>query len=108
MYKCTESVPVHKICGILTKNIAPELIRFLVEKKVLSETTRKFLKRFSFLQVISCVDPWKIHTIIFHIKLCTHKIVKQSVMLMGDFDLVCKKLVPGHEEVPQLLLGDPA
>ena len=29
-------------------------------------------------------------------------------MLMGDFDLVCKKLLPGHEEVPQLLLGDPA
>ena len=46
--KCTASVVVHEICSILAKIIAPDSIRFLIEKDDLSETARKFLKRFGF------------------------------------------------------------
>ena len=46
--KCTVSVVVHEICSILAKIIAPDSIRFLIEKDDLSETARKFLKRFGF------------------------------------------------------------
>ena len=117
MYKCTASVAVHKICSILAKNIAPELIRFPIEKKrfyqKLPENFWNVLAFFKWLVVWTVPTSqlnnlWKIHTIIFDIKLSTHKIVKQPAMLMGNFNLVYKKLLPGHEEVPQLLLDDPA
>ena len=42
--------------SVLAKNIAPDLIRFPIEKDDVSETTRKFLKRFGFPQMIACVD----------------------------------------------------
>ena len=51
----TASVAVHEICSILPKNIAPNLIRFSIEKDDVSEIARKFLKRFGFPQVIGCV-----------------------------------------------------
>ena len=51
----TASVAVHEICSILPKNIAPNLIRFSIEKDDVSEIARKFLKRFGFPQAIGCV-----------------------------------------------------
>ena len=47
---------VHEICSILTKNIAPDLIRFPTEKDAVSETASTFIKRFGFPQVFGCVS----------------------------------------------------
>ena len=72
--KFTSNVVVHEICSILAKNIAPDLIRFPIEKDAVSETARTFLKRFGFPQVIDCVGSIhiliQIYTIIFQIKCC--------------------------------------
>ena len=46
--KCTASVVVQEMRSILTENMVPDLIRFPIEKDDVSETTRKFLKRFGF------------------------------------------------------------
>ena len=47
---------IQEICGILTKNLGPEFIKFLVKKDEVLETVSQFQQRFVIPQFIGCID----------------------------------------------------
>ena len=54
--RCTVGQIVHEICGILTNNLGPDLIKFPTEKNKVLEASSQFLEKFGFPQVIGCID----------------------------------------------------
>ena len=47
---------IQEICGILTKYLGPEFIKFLVKKDEVLETVSQFQQRFDIPQFIGCID----------------------------------------------------
>ena len=50
--RCTVGQVIHEICGIITNDLGPELIKFPTEKSEIVATTSQFLERFGFPQAI--------------------------------------------------------
>ena len=54
--RCTVGQVVKEICGILTRDLGPELIKFPVEKEEVLVASAQFQQKFGFPQVIGCID----------------------------------------------------
>ena len=55
-HKASVSLAIKEICGVISKNLGPELIQFPESKEDVQKATAGFLNRFGFLQVIGCID----------------------------------------------------
>ena len=53
---CTVRQVIQEKCGILTKDIVPEFIKFSIEKGEVLESVFQFQQRFGFPQLIRCID----------------------------------------------------
>ena len=53
--QCTVGQVIQEICGILTKDLGPEFIKFPIEKDEVLESASQFQQRFGFPQVIGCI-----------------------------------------------------
>ena len=54
--RCTVGQVIQEMCGILTKDLGPEFIKFPIEKDEVLESVSQFQQRFGFPQVIECID----------------------------------------------------
>ena len=60
--RCTVGQVIQEMCGILTKDLGPEFIKFPIEKDEVLESVSQFQQRFDFPQVIECIDGIHIPT----------------------------------------------
>ena len=71
--RCTVGQIVYEICGIISKKLGPEFIKFPSDREQITKTISQFLLRFGFpSQVIGCVDG-------------THIPIKQPVENAHDY-----------------------
>jgi len=54
--RCTVGQVVKEICGILSKDLGPKLVKFPVEKDEVLESAFQFQQRFGFPQAVGCIN----------------------------------------------------
>ena len=138
---------VKEVCRILSKNVAPRMIKYPSSKAQVEKANREFLQKFGFPRVLGCIDgthipisqphenphdyfSYKMKYTINVQAICdcngrftdvdikwpdSHHDARvfansevQKGYTKGKFKLYYKKLIPGDELIPQILLGDPA
>ena len=87
MARCTVGQAIQEICGIWTKDLGPEFIKFPIEKDEVLESVSQFEQRFGFPQVIRCIN--RTHIPIKQLSKNTHDYYSYNLCCSLNYGAIC-------------------